>query len=96
MALKDLKLSALLFGAALAADPPAVARPARPDVAAAPSVLHCLNDLNRDLERSLLNLRSDAGADGQLRALAAHLIATVGRHPDVATAAVLLNQIAGP
>ena len=61
------------------------------------SVLQSLNHLNARLERTLLSLREHAGpdADDDLRAISRELIATVARAPDIALAAIFLNQIAG-
>ncbi len=61
-----------------------------------PSVLHSLNQLNARLEQTLVDLRDQASADIALRAIAGELTATVRRDPDIALAALFLNQIAGP
>lgn len=59
------------------------------------SVLQGLHHLNERLERTLHGLRGHAGADAALRGIAAELIATVAREPDIALAALYLNRIAG-
>lgn len=59
------------------------------------SVLQSLHHLNFRLERTLDGLRGHAGADAALRGIAGELIATVARQPDIALAALFLNQIAG-
>jgi hypothetical protein len=59
------------------------------------SVLQCLNRLNRRLEATLLELRTQTSADTELRHIAHELIAAVERAPDVALACIFLNQIAG-
>ncbi|NHZ92627.1 HD domain-containing protein [Massilia sp. CCM 8733] len=59
------------------------------------SVLQSLNQINRRLERTLMDLRDQGGADRELRAAADDLIDTVERGGDVALAAIFLNQIAG-
>lgn len=59
------------------------------------SVLQSLNQLNRRLDRILMDLRDVASADTELRAIARELIDTVGRDEDIALAAIYLNQIAG-
>lgn len=59
------------------------------------SVLQSLNQINRRLERTLLELRDHTGADAILRELARELMNTVARSPDIALAAVFLSQIAG-
>lgn len=59
------------------------------------SVLQSLNLLNARLERVLLSLRDRPGADGDLRAVAAELLSAVARQPDIALAAIFMNQIAG-
>lgn len=63
------------------------------DAGEATSVLLQINDINRRLERLLMDLREHG--HGELRALAASLIDAVGRAPDVALASIFLNQIAG-
>ncbi|PWF46599.1 HD-GYP domain-containing protein, partial [Massilia glaciei] len=67
----------------------------RPGAGAPSSVLHALNEHAKRLEMLLRGLRtaSDAGQTGM--ALARDLAATVERAPDIALAAILLNQIAG-
>ncbi len=60
-----------------------------------PSVLRGINQVNRRLERLLLELRDQPTADTDLRALAQELMAAVRRAPEVALAAIFLNQIAG-
>lgn len=59
------------------------------------SVLQELNQINRRLERALLELRDEDSADTTLRALAGELMDCVGREPDIVLAAIFLNQIAG-
>lgn len=59
------------------------------------SVLQSLNQINRRLERALMDLRDQGSADTELRALAQDLIATVERGGDIVLAAIFLNQIAG-
>ncbi|MDQ1830321.1 HD-GYP domain-containing protein [Massilia scottii] len=59
------------------------------------SVLQSLNQINRRLERTLMDLRDQGSADRELRAIAQDLIDTVERGADVALAAIFLNQIAG-
>jgi HD-GYP domain-containing protein (c-di-GMP phosphodiesterase class II) len=59
------------------------------------SILQSLNLINRRLERTLMELRDEHGADNTLRALAAELIDTVERDKDIVLAAIFLNQIAG-
>lgn len=65
------------------------------DASAPVSVLQSLNQINRRLERTLMDLRDQGSADRELRAIADDLIATVERGSDVALAAIFLNQIAG-
>jgi HD-GYP domain-containing protein (c-di-GMP phosphodiesterase class II) len=59
------------------------------------SVLRALNAVNRRLEHVLLELRTEADADRQLRALAQEIMDAVACNPDVALACIYLNQIAG-
>ncbi|MES2150481.1 MAG: HD domain-containing phosphohydrolase [Pseudomonadota bacterium] len=59
------------------------------------SILQCLNQLNRRLERTLMDLRTQTSADTELRQIARELIAAVACAPDVALACIFLNQIAG-
>jgi HD-GYP domain-containing protein (c-di-GMP phosphodiesterase class II) len=59
------------------------------------SVLHNLNDVNRRLERVLLELLTHTSAEDELRAIAAELVDAVERDPDIALACIFLNQIAG-
>ena len=59
------------------------------------SILQVLNSINRRLERILMELRDQTSADTELRAIAQELIATVEREPDIALAAIFLNQITG-
>lgn len=59
------------------------------------SVLQSLNQINRRLERGLMELREQGSADTELRAVAQELIASVERAPDIVLAAIFLNQIAG-
>ena len=61
----------------------------------APTVLRSLNELNRALEILLLGLRNNPTAHIELAQLANELIETVERSPDIALAAIFLNQIAG-
>ena len=65
------------------------------DAGASASVLQSLNQINRRLERTLMELRDENSADTALRALAGELIDTALRAPDIALAAIFLNQIAG-
>jgi hypothetical protein len=60
-----------------------------------PSVLQCLNLINKRLERMLMELRGEDAADNELRKIAEELVAAVERAPDIALAAIYLNQIAG-
>lgn len=59
------------------------------------SVLQSLNQINRRLESTLMDLRDQGRADRELRTAADDLIATVERSSDIALAAIFLNQIAG-
>ena len=59
------------------------------------SVLHSLNQINRRLERMLMELRDENSADSALRTLAGELIDTTLRSPDIVLASILLNQIVG-
>ncbi|WP_426104891.1 HD-GYP domain-containing protein [Massilia sp. TSP1-1-2] len=59
------------------------------------SVLQSLNQINRRLERILMDLRDVASADTELRAIARELIDAVARDENIALAAIFLNQIAG-
>jgi hypothetical protein len=59
------------------------------------SVLQILNQINKRLERMLMDLRGETSPDTELRRIASELIAAVERAPDVALAAIYLNQIAG-
>ena len=59
------------------------------------SVLRSLNQVNRRLEGLLMALRDQDSADTELRILAQELMAAVERSPDIALAAIFLNQIAG-
>ncbi|MEJ7805692.1 MAG: HD domain-containing phosphohydrolase [Telluria sp.] len=59
------------------------------------SVLQSLNQINRRLDRVLMDLRNVASADTELRAIARELIDTVARDQDIALAAIFLNQITG-
>ncbi|MES3025419.1 MAG: metal-dependent phosphohydrolase, partial [Pseudomonadota bacterium] len=59
------------------------------------SVLHSLNELGKRLERLLRGLRTDTAAEQTGMLLAHELVATVERAPDIALAAIFLNQIAG-
>lgn len=58
-----------------------------------PSALQSLDRIARRLERALLGLNGGADAEPELRAIAAALTATVDQSPDVALAAIYLNQI---
>lgn len=60
-----------------------------------PSVLAGLNRLSRRLERSLMTLGAEAGADCELRDIAAGVVSAACRHPEVALASIFLNQIGG-
>jgi len=60
-----------------------------------PSILQHLNQVNRRLEKILLNLREQHSADRELRELAQELIGIVERDQDIVLAAIFLNQIAG-
>ena len=60
------------------------------------SVLQRLNQTNRRLEHTLLELRDQSSADSELRALARSLIDIVDGNEDIALAAIFLNQITGP
>lgn len=60
-----------------------------------PSILQNLNQINRRLERTLMNLRDQSSADSELRHIAQELIETVERDHDIVLAAIFLNQIAG-
>lgn len=59
------------------------------------STLAKLNDISRRLEKILLDLRAEQAAGNQLRELAGELCDAVQAAPDVAIAAVLLNQVGG-
>ncbi len=59
------------------------------------SVLQSLNQINRRLDRILMDLRDVASADTELRAIARELIDAVSRDEDIALAAIFLNQITG-
>ncbi|QYF93309.1 metal-dependent phosphohydrolase [Massilia sp. PAMC28688] len=63
------------------------------DAGPATSVLLQLNQVNLRLDRMLMDLREQG--HGALRALAGELAEGVARAPDVALAAIFLNQIAG-
>jgi HD-GYP domain-containing protein (c-di-GMP phosphodiesterase class II) len=65
------------------------------DLNAPASVLHLLNVCNRRLEHLLENLRNERDAEAALRAIAADVVHAVAQQPDIALAAILLNQIAG-
>ncbi|MES2128243.1 MAG: HD domain-containing phosphohydrolase [Pseudomonadota bacterium] len=102
MALTRLSLSGLIFKSSTPAVPEPIAAPTpvrEPVVlhASAPpsSVLHALNDINKRLEQVLLDLRTESYADVQLRQVAMDLVAAVDLDPDIALAAIFLNQIAG-
>jgi HD-GYP domain-containing protein (c-di-GMP phosphodiesterase class II) len=104
MAFRRLRLSDLTFGKPLpwvGASAPAPARPATDtipaaaDAGAAASVLQCLNQINRRLDRVLMELRDVSSADTELRAIASDLIGAVARDTDISLAAIFLNQIVG-
>jgi HD-GYP domain-containing protein (c-di-GMP phosphodiesterase class II) len=59
------------------------------------SILQNLNQINRRLERTLMELRDENSADKTLRVLAGELIAAVERDQDIVLAAIFLNQISG-
>jgi len=59
------------------------------------SILQCLNQINRHLERTLMELRDENSADNTLRTLAGELMAAVERDQDIVLAAIFLNQITG-
>jgi HD-GYP domain-containing protein (c-di-GMP phosphodiesterase class II) len=59
------------------------------------SILQSLNQINRHLERTLLELRDENSADNTLRTLAGELMAAVERDQDIVLAAIFLNQITG-
>ncbi|MEO7494268.1 MAG: metal-dependent phosphohydrolase, partial [Massilia sp.] len=65
------------------------------DSATAVSVLRELNRVNERLEHLLTELGAYTEADLGLRVVAAELVDAVDRDPDIAFAAILLNQIAG-
>ncbi|NML60836.1 HD domain-containing protein [Massilia sp. RP-1-19] len=66
-------------------------------VPAAPaSVLRSLNLLAHRLERVLVSLGADGGADTELRSIAGGILEAAQRSPDVALASIYRNQIAGP
>jgi HD-GYP domain-containing protein (c-di-GMP phosphodiesterase class II) len=59
------------------------------------SVLQSLNQINRRLDRVLMELRDVSSADTELRAIARELIDAVARDRNIALAAIFLNQIVG-
>ena len=59
------------------------------------SVLQSLNQINRRLDRILMDLRDVASADSELRAIARELIDAVERDTDISLASIFLNQIVG-
>ena len=59
------------------------------------SILQSLNQINRRLERILMDLRDVSSADTELRAIARELIGAVERDTDIALASIFLNQIVG-
>ena len=65
------------------------------DAGAPPSVLHSLNQVNRRLERILMDLRDVSSADTELRAIARELIDAVELDTDIALSSIFLNQIVG-
>ncbi len=102
MAFKRLRLSDLGFGKFL--DKTSVAPAARPgtheahlsvSIEAPASVLRSLNQINRRLDRILMDLRDVSSADTELRAIARELIDSVARGQEIALAAIFLNQIVG-
>ena len=105
MAIRRLRLSDLAFRKSLPREvvsAPADKAPAHEqdaalhDQAGRPvSVLQSLNQINRRLDRILMDLRELATADTALRAIAGELIDTVARDEDIALAAIFLNQITG-
>ncbi len=58
-------------------------------------VLQCLNQITKRLEHMLMELRGETAADNELRKIAEELADAVDRAPDIALAAIYLNQIAG-
>jgi HD-GYP domain-containing protein (c-di-GMP phosphodiesterase class II) len=65
------------------------------EVAAPIPVLRELNEINRHLERLLGELSAYSDANLDLHAIAQQLVGAVERDPDIAFAAILLNQIGG-
>ena len=59
------------------------------------SVLQSLNQINRRLERILMDLRDVSSADTELRAIARELIDAVDRDTNISLASIFLNQIVG-
>lgn len=59
------------------------------------SVLQSLNQINRRLDRVLMELRDVSSADTELRAIARELIDAVARDKNIALASIFLNQIVG-
>jgi HD-GYP domain-containing protein (c-di-GMP phosphodiesterase class II) len=97
MGFRRLRLSDLGFGAPLQRESFSAPQPdlQRPAAAAPSSVLHSLNQINRRLERILMDLRDVSSADTDLRAIARELIDAVNRDTDIALASIFLNQIGG-
>jgi HD-GYP domain-containing protein (c-di-GMP phosphodiesterase class II) len=100
MAFRRLRLSDLSFGKplqreAFSAPQGTQAELQRQDAAAPASVLHSLNQINRRLERILMDLRNVSSADTDLRNIARELIDAINRDTDIALASIFLNQIGG-
>jgi HD-GYP domain-containing protein (c-di-GMP phosphodiesterase class II) len=99
MAFRRIRLSDLTFGKAMpwsAASTPAPSPQPQQSAPPAPSsVLQSLNQINRRLERILMELRDVSSADSDLRAIAGELIAAIERDTNIALAAIFLNQIVG-
>ncbi len=102
MAFRRIRLSDLSFGrssekisvaTAVQSEARAAGMPAPAETPA--SVLRSLNQINRRLDRILTDLRDVSSADTELRAIACELIDSVARGPDIALAAIFLNQIVG-
>lgn len=62
---------------------------------ARPSALNALNRSNRRLEKLLTDLRNEANAQSELRAIAREVVTAVQLNQDVALASIFLSQIAG-
>lgn len=63
--------------------------------AAQSSVLRNLNQLAQRLDRALLSLGDGSNAEPELRAIASGIMLAVRQSPDIALAAIYLNQVAG-